>query len=69
MQTHNSFSLRSRAFPQISRVSTRQRRCCYGASADGDGVLQLSKESAITLRPPQGASALYKKRAFLKEQV
>ncbi len=66
VQAHNSFSFRSRAFLQISRVSTRQTALVLRRVSGGccpvllltDGVLQLS--SAVMLRPPLGASVLLK---------
>ncbi len=75
VHTHNSFSLRSRAFQRISEsvCKTANWRWCYGASA----VVAVqccfrrraaALHSAVALRPPLGASA-QKKNKNKKELI
>ncbi len=66
MQTHNSFSLRSRASRKSPECLQSSQRWCHGASAEV-AVQCCISFSAVTLLPPMGASALLKENFKSKE--
>ncbi len=67
VQTHISFSLRSRAIA-VSRVSARQASVGVTARQRRSLSSADSFKETVTLLPPLGASALLKGRLFTKEQ-